>query len=199
MKYNTSTKTVYEVFGEENKKYVDLAIAILNNEPKSKSKSILKKRYGEKYDGVGGVRFFNYLENEYLNSALRIIDSYIQGIRVLVEVYKETDEEILKRFQKQNDIQILNMLRILTSNNKPKEVGLLSTKSLILSHFNVSESILVAAFMSLSSLLLQFGQAHSLTPKSFVKGNFSPHLLQVWDEGKNVLIFDICLSYQSDL
>ena len=48
MKYNTSTKTVYEVFGEENKKYVDLAIAILNNEPKSKSKSILKKRYGEK-------------------------------------------------------------------------------------------------------------------------------------------------------
>ena len=37
------------------------------------------------------------------------------------------------------------MLRILTSNNKPKAVGLLSTKSLILSHFNVSESILVAA------------------------------------------------------
>lgn len=143
MKFNTSTKTVYEVFGEENRKYVDLAIAALSKE--SRTISILQKRYGPKYDGVGGVRFLSYSENESLNSALRRIDSYVQGIRVLVEVYKENDEQILARFQKRNDVQILNMLRNLSMGAKPKTVELLSSKSSVLAHFGVSERVFLQA------------------------------------------------------
>lgn len=143
MKYNTSTKSVYEVFGEENKRYVMLAIAALNKE--SKTIFILQKRYGPKYDGEGGVRFLNYSESEYLNSALRRIDSYVQGIKVLSEVYKETDEQILKRFQQQTDVQIINMLRNIASNNKAAVVTLLPTKNSILTKFNVTEKLLTNA------------------------------------------------------
>lgn len=143
MKFNTSTNTIYEVFDEENKKYVDLAIEALKNE--GRTMYILQKRYGTKYDGVGGVKFLNYSESERLNSALRRIDSYIKGIRVLVEVYKESDQQILNRFHKQDDMQILNMLRNLSMDNKAKEVVLFSTKNSILSHFKISESMLSSA------------------------------------------------------
>lgn len=143
MKYNTSTNTIYEVFGKENKKYVDLALAALSQE--SRSIAILKKKYGDKYDGVGGVRFLSYSENEFLISALRRVDSYARGIKVLVEVYKEKDEQILDRFRKKSDVQILSMLRALSEVAKPKVVSLLPNKSSVLAHFGVSEDILEAA------------------------------------------------------
>lgn len=150
MKYNTSLKTVYEVFSTENPRYVDLAIKALSKE--GRVTAILTKKYGPKLDGEGGMRFLSYADDEYLKCVFRRIDSYVQAIKVLAEVYKETDEQILNRFRKQNDVQILAMMRNLSKEKTPESKILYSSKNIILTTYKVSEELLVAALDHVENL-----------------------------------------------
>ena len=153
MKYNTSAKSVYEVFSTENPRYVRLAIEALDKE--SRNIAILKKKYGPNYDGIGGVRFLSYAEDELLKCALRRIDSFVPAIKVLVEVYNETDEQVLNRFHKYNDVQILNMIRNLIK-DKPHTINnLLTSKNSILTTFKATEELLIRALEHVESLIIK--------------------------------------------
>ncbi len=143
MKYNLSIKSIFTLFNAYDQKYVSLAIRALEKE--NKAIPILQKKYGPKYDGVGGSAMLSYADEEYLDRLLMRIESYIQAIKVLSEVYKESNSQILNKFYRQTDMQTIAMVNKLTSGNKPASKSLLPSKFAILTEFKTNENVLARA------------------------------------------------------
>lgn len=142
-KFNMSAKSLYEVFSDYESDYVRVAAQSFYKE--NNTYKLIIKAYGPKFDGVERELITSYLEKERVNGVLLRIESHIKLVKVLKEVYKYSDKQILDLFYTKKDTEILAITRELLNKDNKSEEKLILSKELLLKRFNISESILSSA------------------------------------------------------
>ena len=105
--YNLIEKSLYELFSQYNKEMIDLALEIFKlKEPESFS--LLIRKYGIEFNGIGVTNNLSFAERERLQKILNRFEARIQCCNIM-HSQKYSVQKIKKMYKEKNALDIMHM------------------------------------------------------------------------------------------
>ena len=115
--YSSNEKSLYNLYVNYDKTLIDF---VLNTFAKEyKTLLLVKKRYGNNYDGVGATTLISYMDEQKIKTFLMRFEQRLKAIKILLEQGK-TFEDISLMFEEKNEVEVARITNNILNTLKSK-------------------------------------------------------------------------------